>query len=206
MHNLDGLGYRGATVIVTGAFSGMGEATARILGELGARVHAIDIKRPGISHERFLQTDLSQPEQVRATAAALREIGPIQYYFSCAGVPPVLGALRCMLINYVGARQLIEEVLPNLVDGAGIGIISSDAALGWQRNLKLNLEFLAIDDPVEAKAFCEKRADVLRDGYPLRRRCCSCGRSTVQSPWVRRAASVSTAWVPARPVPPSWTR
>src|SRR5208283_680589 len=132
------------------AFSGMGEATARILGELGARVHAIDLKRPAIPHEHFLQTDLSQPEQVRATAAALREIGPIQYYFSCAGVPPVLGALRCMLINYVGARQLIEEVLASIVDGGGIGIISSDAALGWQRNLPLNLEFLKIDDPVEA--------------------------------------------------------
>jgi NAD(P)-dependent dehydrogenase (short-subunit alcohol dehydrogenase family) len=165
MHNLDGLGYREATVIVTGAFSGMGEATARILGELGARVHVVDIKQPGIPHERFFQTDLSQPDQVRATAAALREIGPVHYYFSCAGVPPVLGALRCMLINYVGARQLIEEVLPNIVDGAGIGIISSDAALGWQRNMQLNLEFLKIDDPVEAKAFCEKRADVLRDGY-----------------------------------------
>lgn len=29
MGNLDGLGYRGATVVVTGGASGMGEATAR---------------------------------------------------------------------------------------------------------------------------------------------------------------------------------
>lgn len=165
MHNLDGLGYRDATVVVTGAFSGMGEATARILGELGARVHAVDIKKPSIPHVAFYETDISQPEQVSATAAALGKIGPIHYYFSCAGVPPVLGALRCMLINYVGARQLIEAVLPNIADGGGIGIIASDAALGWQRNLPLSLEFLAIDDPVKAREFCEKRPDLLRDGY-----------------------------------------
>jgi len=165
MHNLDGLGYRGATVVVTGAFSGMGEATARILGELGAQVHVVDIKQPSIRHERFYPTDLARPDEVRMTAAALRAIGPIHFYFSCAGVPPVQGALRCMLINYVGTRQLIEEILPCIADGAAIGVIASDAALGWQRNLALNLEFLKLDDPVEAKAFCESRADVLRDGY-----------------------------------------
>lgn len=165
MHNLDGLGYRDATVVVTGAFSGMGEATARILGELGAKLHVVDIKQPAIPHAQFYQADLSDPEQVRATAVKLRSIGPIHYYFSAAGVPPVLGALRCMLINYVGARQLIEAVLPSIVDGGGIAIISSDAALGWQRNLALSLEFMAIEDPIAQKEFCEKRPDVLRDGY-----------------------------------------
>jgi NAD(P)-dependent dehydrogenase (short-subunit alcohol dehydrogenase family) len=165
MHELDGLGYRDSTVVVTGAFSGMGEATARILGEMGARVHVVDIKRPTIAHEAFYQTDLSDPGQVTATAAALRQIGPIHYYFSCAGVPPVLGALRCMLINYVGTRQLIEAVLPSIADGGNIGIVASDAALGWQRNLALSLELMAIEDPVEARKFCESRPDVLRDGY-----------------------------------------
>ena len=165
MHNLDGLGYRGTTVVVTGAFSGMGEALARILGELGAKVYVVDIKRPEIPHEQFYSTDLSDPEQVRATAAALGSIGPIQHYFSCAGVPPVVGALKCMLINYVGARQLIEAVLPSVANGGSIGIIASDAALGWQRNLALNLELLAIEDPVKAREFCESRPDVLRDGY-----------------------------------------
>jgi NAD(P)-dependent dehydrogenase (short-subunit alcohol dehydrogenase family) len=165
VHNLDGLGYRDATVVVTGGFSGMGEAVVRILGELGAKVHVVDIKRPTVPHVQFYQTDLSEPEQVKATAAALKKAGPIQYYFSCAGVPPVIGALKCMQINYIGARQLIEAMLPSIADGAGIGIIASDAALGWQRNLALNLEFMAIADPIEARTFCEKRPDMLRDGY-----------------------------------------
>lgn len=36
MLQLDGLGYRGKTAVVTGGASGMGEQVARILGELGA--------------------------------------------------------------------------------------------------------------------------------------------------------------------------
>lgn len=48
MNNLDGLGYRNTTAVVTGSYSGMGQATARILSELGARVHCVDLKKPGM--------------------------------------------------------------------------------------------------------------------------------------------------------------
>ena len=45
----DVLQYEGKRVIVTGAASGMGAATAEILVELGAEVHAIDIKKPEVT-------------------------------------------------------------------------------------------------------------------------------------------------------------
>ena len=41
--DLDGLGYRGKTVVLTGGASGIGEAAARILADLGATVHVADI-------------------------------------------------------------------------------------------------------------------------------------------------------------------
>ena len=44
--DLDGLGYRGKTAVITGGSSGMGEAAARLLGELGASVHIADIAEP----------------------------------------------------------------------------------------------------------------------------------------------------------------
>ena len=40
----DVLGYEGKKVLVTGAASGMGAATASILSELGAEVHGLDIQ------------------------------------------------------------------------------------------------------------------------------------------------------------------
>ncbi len=165
MGNLDGLGYRGKTVVVTGGASGMGEATARILGELGAQVHIVDLNPPKIPHAQFYATDLTKPELVSQTAAALREIGSIDFVFACAGVPQNAGPMVCMLVNYIGGRQLIEEILPAVADRGGIAIISSDAAIGWQKNLAQNLELLAISDPIKARQWCEQNPDKVRDGY-----------------------------------------
>lgn len=166
MGNLDGLGYRDTTIVLTGGASGMGEAAARILNELGANVHIVDIQPPKVPCVAFYKTDLSDPEQVSATVKALRGIGPINFVFPCAGVPPyAVGALKCMLINYVGNRQFIEELLPAVVDGGGIALISSDACLSWQKNLAQHKELLAIADPREARRWCEANPDKVRDGY-----------------------------------------
>jgi NAD(P)-dependent dehydrogenase (short-subunit alcohol dehydrogenase family) len=165
---LDGLlGYSGKTVVVTGGASGMGEATARLLGQLGAQVHIVDIQHPKVPCESFHQCDLSNFAQVRATAAALKALAPIDFLFPCAGLPPeVKGALYCMRVNYVGTRLFVEQLLPALSDGAGIALIASDAAMGWQKNLAQSLEMLAISDPDAAIAWVEANPEArLRDGY-----------------------------------------
>ena len=168
MSDLDGLGYRGKTIVVTGGSSGMGDATVRILSEqLGAQVHVVDRQAPSASHAAFYETDLSSPASVSATASQLREIGPIDCYFSCAGVSHTFGPLMCMLVNYVGARQLIDETLPAIADGAGIAIIASQAAMMWQTELATRLEVLAIDDPAEARSWCEANPDKVKDGYTV---------------------------------------
>lgn len=167
MLELDGLGYRGKTVVVTGGASGMGEQVARILCELGARVHIVDIREPKVQHASYHACDLSDFAAVRATAQALSALAPIDFVFPCAGLPPtVKGPLHCMKVNYIGTRHFVEQLLPALADGAGIALISSDAALGWQKNLAQSLEMLAIADPDEALAWCEADpATRVRDGY-----------------------------------------
>lgn len=165
--NLDGLGYRGKTAVVTGGASGMGEAAARILGELGANVHIVDIQPPKVPHASFHQCDLSDFTQVRVTAEALKAVAPIHFLFPCAGLPPhIKGPLYCMRVNYIGTRHLIENLLPSIADGGGIALISSDAAMGWQKNLAQSMEMLAISDPDEALAWVEADPGTrLRDGY-----------------------------------------
>jgi len=167
MQNLDGLGYRGKTVVVTGGSSGMGEQVARILRELGAKVHIVDIREPKVACESFHQVDLADFPAVRAVAGALSKLAPIDFLFPCAGLPPtVKGPMYCMQVNYIGTRHFVECLLPSLRDGAGIALISSDAALGWQKNLAQSLEMLAISDPDEALAWCEADPETrVRDGY-----------------------------------------
>jgi NAD(P)-dependent dehydrogenase (short-subunit alcohol dehydrogenase family) len=163
----DPLGYRGKTTVVTGASSGMGGAAVLLLGELGAKVHAVDLLKPAISGVAFYETDLSDPAQVAVTAAAIREVGPIDFLFNCAGVPHTLGALQCMLVNYVGARHLTEALLPSLVDGAGIANIASTAGMGWQGNLRNIFQLLAAWGPAEARRWCEEHPEIVKDGYSL---------------------------------------
>ena len=164
--DLDGLGYRGSTVVVTGCASGMGAATARILGELGARVHAVDVNEPSVPYEAFYKTDLADPAQIDATAAALRAAGPIHHHFNCAGVSHTLGPLTCVVVNYIGTRYLTEQILPAIADGGSIATIASDAGMAWQGNLPAIFELLAIEDPYEARAWCESHPDAMRfDGY-----------------------------------------
>jgi NAD(P)-dependent dehydrogenase (short-subunit alcohol dehydrogenase family) len=167
MSNLDGLGYSGKTIVVTGGSSGMGEATARLLGDLGAKVHIVDIQAPRVPHAGFYQCDLSDFAQVRSTAEVLKAFGPIDFLFPCAGLPPhIKGPLYCMRVNYIGTRLFVESLLPALADGAGIALISSDAAMGWQKNLTQSMEMLAISDPDKAYAWCEADPEIrVRDGY-----------------------------------------
>lgn len=163
--DLDGLGYRGATVVLTGGASGMGEAAARILGELGATVHIADIAEPTVACASFTRIDLSDPASVDAAAARLREVAPIDFLFPIAGVPPhAVGALACMQINYAGTRQFTEALLPSVPDGGVIGLVTSTAARGWQHHLAENLEIVALD-PLEVRGFYEAHPDKLRDGY-----------------------------------------
>lgn len=163
--DLDGLGYRGKTVVLTGGASGMGEAAARLLGTMGATVHIADIAEPKVACASYTPVDLGDPASVSAAAAALGKLGPVDFLFPIAGVPPhAVGALQCMQINYAGTRQFTEALIPQLRDGGTICLITSTAARGWLHHLAENLEIVALD-PLSVRAFYEANPDKLRDGY-----------------------------------------
>ncbi|MGE3690450.1 MAG: SDR family oxidoreductase [Novosphingobium sp.] len=163
--DLDGLGYRGKTVVLTGGASGMGEASARLLGELGASVHIADIAEPKVACANFTRCDLGDPASVKQAVVHLASAGPIDFLFPIAGVPPhAVGALQCMQINYAGTRQFTEALIPKLRDGGTICLITSTAARGWLHHLAENLEVVALD-PLDVRGFYEVNPDKLRDGY-----------------------------------------
>jgi NAD(P)-dependent dehydrogenase (short-subunit alcohol dehydrogenase family) len=126
----DVLGYDGASVVVTGAASGMGAATAQILVDLGARVTALDIKPTAVPVARSLEVDLRDRAAIETAAAAIDS--PVDGLFSCAGLPgPPFSELDTMKVNFVGARHLAEQLVPKMRAGSAISAISSSAAVGW---------------------------------------------------------------------------
>ncbi|BBY90601.1 3-alpha-hydroxysteroid dehydrogenase [Mycobacterium gallinarum] len=155
----DVLGYEGKSVVVTGAASGMGQATAQILVDLGATVTALDIKPTTVAVDRALTIDLRDRANIEAVAASID--GPIDGLFSCAGLPgPPFSEWDTILVNFVGARHLAEQLVPKMVNGSSISVISSSAALGWQDHIKVItglLETDGFDAAVEWLTANEKR-------------------------------------------------
>jgi NAD(P)-dependent dehydrogenase (short-subunit alcohol dehydrogenase family) len=155
----DVLGYRDASVVVTGAASGMGAATAQILVDLGAQVTAIDIKPTDVPVSRFLAVDLRDPAAIDAAVAAIDE--PVNNLFSCAGLPgPPFSELDTMKVNFVGARHLAEGLVPKMPAGSAISAISSSAAVGWQNQMELIGQVLATEGYDEAVAWLEANEEL----------------------------------------------
>ena len=157
MKNL--LSYENKRAIVVGCFSGMGESTARIVGELGAEVVAVDIKKPSVSHSKFFEVDCRDPLAIDAVVSDIAAAGPIDSLFYCAGLPGgSFSNVDVMLVNYIGLKHMAEACIPHMKRGDAIGTISSAAGLGYLASMATVKELVDIDDHASAKAWVEERA------------------------------------------------
>ena len=83
---------QGASAIVTGGASGIGEASARQLAELGTRVVIADLnedKGTAVAAERgglFVKCDVTSEEDGLAAVAAASEMGPLRALVNSAGL------------------------------------------------------------------------------------------------------------------------
>src|ERR1700729_1581471 len=160
------LGYSGRRCIVTGAASGIGEATARILIDLGAEVHAVDDRKPDIAGlASYSETDLSQPEAIARTVDAIGAV--VNNLFNCASAPNDFADLDVMLVNFCGLRDLTERVVPLMIDGAAISSVASVAGRAGQGNREKLAELIATPDYDSARAWCEAHPTELLNAYGL---------------------------------------
>jgi NAD(P)-dependent dehydrogenase (short-subunit alcohol dehydrogenase family) len=162
---MDFLRYGNKRVVVSGCFSGMGEATARLLLEHGAEVHGIDYKPSNLDLASFTQVDLRDPRAIDAAAARIG--GRVDALFNCAGLPQTSPPLDVMRVNYAGTRRLTEQMLPLMPEGAAIVSVSSTGGLGWSRRMPVLMQLLAIDSYEGAVKWCEENPGEVKEGYVL---------------------------------------
>ena len=161
----DILGYTGKRVIVSGCFSGMGEATARMLIDLGAEVHGLDFKPSALPLASFNQIDLRDPATIESAVAAIG--GKIDALFNCAGLAGAgaFPALDTFKVNFIGTRHLTDCVLPLVGPGAAIVSIASTGGLGWSRRIPVHMELLQTRGFQAAVDWAEAHLDQVAEGY-----------------------------------------
>lgn len=165
----DLLGYAGRTVVVSGAATGMGAAAARTLVELGAEVHALDLKPVTAPVQRAHEVDLRDPDSIDAAVAALP--ARVDRLFHCAGLPGApFSNLDTMLVNFVGLRHLNEALIPRIPEGGAITAITSVAGMGFRKNLEAVKALCGTRGFAAGRAWCEANPDQA-NGYLFSKQC-----------------------------------
>jgi NAD(P)-dependent dehydrogenase (short-subunit alcohol dehydrogenase family) len=155
--------YKGKRVVVSGCFSGMGEATARILLDLGAEVHGFDYKDCALPLASFTRVDLRDEASIDAAVGSLS--GKFDALFNCAGLPGNMALLDVMKVNYLAVRKVTQAVAPLLNEGSGVASISSTAGNAWMTRLPTHLELAATPDFASGLTWCEDNIDQIFESY-----------------------------------------
>jgi NAD(P)-dependent dehydrogenase (short-subunit alcohol dehydrogenase family) len=143
---------KGKAVLVTGAASGLGRATAFAFGRAGANVCVVDVNAAGLEETgkqlralgvRTLEhaTDLARRDScVSAVAAAVAEFGRLDALCNVAGIIVMCNAHemsavdfeKTVAVNLSGPFYLMQAAIPHLLQtqGAVVNVTSTAAFVG----------------------------------------------------------------------------
>lgn len=146
----DYFGYAGKTVVVTGASSGMGKASAEMLVDLGANVYALDWNEcPVNGIAKYVHVDLSKKESIDEAMKIVPE--KIDSFFGIAGVSGSRNDfLTTVSIDFAANKYICEEYLSRRMSAGGsIAFMTSTGGNGWEKDENRNV-YLPV---VEAKGW-----------------------------------------------------
>jgi NAD(P)-dependent dehydrogenase (short-subunit alcohol dehydrogenase family) len=137
-------------VLLTGASTGIGNATLNRLVAEGHEVTSIDVKDGPDGAAAHFHCDLSDPDAIDTTVAQLN--GPFDALLNVAGVAGSFGAEMVLRVNVYGLRHLTESLVAAdkiTAPGGSIVNVASLAGMVWERHLdRIN----ALDEAVDFAA------------------------------------------------------
>ncbi|WP_369227926.1 SDR family NAD(P)-dependent oxidoreductase [Streptomyces sp. R39] len=116
------------SAIVTGAASGLGNATAAALAAQGARVFGLDLdvtRAPEIDNVVYVKTDVTSEAEVRHAVALAAEQGPLRTVVNCAGIGPSARVLGKRGVHDLGLYAKVIQV--NLVGTFTVLALAAEA-------------------------------------------------------------------------------
>lgn len=112
---------------------------------------------PGVNS---VEVDLRDRGSIDRAVAAIE--GPVHDFFNCAGLPGApFSDLDVMLVNFVGARHLVETVVPKMPEGSAIAYVASAGGLGWQQQLGTLMPLVQSEGFEEGRRWCKESAELI---------------------------------------------
>ncbi len=163
-------GLEGKTVVITGAASGMAYSATKLLLELGAIVHAIDINKIALPVEHAYYADLGNKEEIDMVIKDLPE--KIDALFLCHGIAAFPGnELKVQKVNFYGQKYMAEELLPRISDKGSVTFISSVGGFGFEQVYSDAVELIQIPTWDEAMKWYETHPDKIQNSYVFAKQC-----------------------------------
>lgn len=144
--------FAGKTVVVTGAGSGIGQATAIAFGEAGANVVVADIDQDGgtetastitdetVGDGSFVEVDVTDDADVeKMVETATSEYGGLDVAFNNAGIPGTFSTTdeipeeqwqAILDVNLSGVWRSMRKEIPVMLDHGGGAIVNTASILG----------------------------------------------------------------------------